>query len=98
MRLVTPDVQDPELKRTILALQVVLENISSDNMKIKEITGTTHGTADTQILFKHGLQYRPKLWFLLEGDVYVPRFGADENNIDVRSAKTAQDFRMILVI
>ena len=75
MKVSFPDVQDPELKQTIMALQVILSNISSDNMRVAEITGTTDGSANTQRLFKHGLKFRPKLWFFLEGDVYVPRFG-----------------------
>lgn len=98
MRVLLPDVQDTELRQSIEVLQIVLEKISSDNMQIKELTGTTDGSADTQRLFKHGLTFRPKLWFFLEGDVYVPRHGVDENNIDIRSAKTSEDFRVLLVL
>lgn len=98
MRVLFPDVTDPELKRVILSLQMVLENVSSDNMKIVEMTGTTNSSADTAQVLKHGLKFRPKLWFFLEGDVYIPRHGVDETNIDIRSAKTSEDFRLLLVL
>jgi hypothetical protein len=97
MKLKISDIQDPELRRVVFALQTVLSNVSSDNFNLEELTGTTDPIADTQLLLRHNLKEIPKLWFILEGDIYIPRYGISRTTIDVRSRFTSNEFRMLLV-
>jgi hypothetical protein len=70
------------------------EFVSLDNFKYREVTGTTHGTANTSLKFKHGFNAAPRLVFIVEGDVYIPFGGIGANDIDVRSTQTSQKFRL----
>lgn len=62
-----------------------------------EVSGTTHGTADTQRLFRHGKNKVPAFWLSLEGDVYIPTNGLGADNVDVRSRLTSHTFRILLI-
>ena len=97
MKLTIPDVQDAELRQVILSLQSVLSNLSSDNMKVEEIEGITSSIAGGPTILRHGLKAKPKLWFPLEGDVYIPRHGINEINFDIRSRNSSEEFRILLV-
>lgn len=97
MKLPILDVDTPEVKKLIFALQTVLSNLSSDNMKAEQLIGTTNSSADTSSEFKHSLGKAPALWFALEGDVYIPRYGMKENFVDVRSRTSSEDFRILLI-
>ena len=88
---------DPVLQRMFQALTSVFCNISKDNMRTVEVEGTTHGTADTQRKFRHGLGSVPSFWFPLEGDVYVPKDGFSENEVDIRSRLTGHSFKVLFV-
>jgi hypothetical protein len=61
------------------------------------VTGTTSATANTTSKFRHGANQVPAYWIVQEGDVFVPRNGADQNIIDVQSAKTSQPFKLLLI-
>jgi hypothetical protein len=89
--------EDPVLQRMFQALTSVFANISKDNMRVVELAGATHGTADTQRKFRHGLGSVPSFWFPLEGDVYVPKDGFNENEVDIRSRFASQGFKVLLV-
>jgi len=98
MKLTIPGIlENPELRRAVFALQTVFSNVSLDNMNAEVVVGDTDGSADTARSFRHNLGQIPELWFALEGDVYVPRFGVTEEFIDIRSAKTDESFRLILI-
>lgn len=73
------------------------EIIKLKDFKSVEVTGTTHGTADTQRLFRHGQNALPYAWFVLEGDVYIPRRGVGMNDVDVRSRLTSHEFRILFL-
>lgn len=89
--------EDVDLQKMFRALVTVLYNISLDNMKRIEITGTTNASADTSSMFRHALGSVPSLWFPLEGRVYVPRHGMNENEIDIRSTVTSEPFRIMVI-
>lgn len=91
------DIQDPEVKRLVFALQSVLSNVSSDNMRSQALEGTTNGTPDSSQEFKHNLGKAPAFWIPLEGDIYIPRYGLDREFIDVRSRNASEAFRILLV-
>jgi len=97
MRLTELTFNDPEVKKLARAVATVFVNVSKDNMKIFELTGDTHPTPDTKLLFRHGIGSVPAFWYFQEGRVYVPRFGISENEIDVRSAEVSEPFRMLIV-
>jgi len=97
MKLPILDIKDVELKKVIYALQTVLSRISSDNMKSEEIRGNTDSITDTARQFKHNLKAPPSLWFALEGDVYIPRYGIDKDFVDIRSSKSSEEFRVLLI-
>jgi hypothetical protein len=88
---------DPELKNLFRLLASVLANISSDNFRSVELTGTTHGTPDTSSKFKHDLGKIPAFWFPLEGRVYVPRNGFSDTELDLRSSEASESFRILVV-
>ena len=87
----------PEIQKLSRTLSTVLVNVSKDNMKFVEITGTSNGIADTSSTFRHAIGRVPSFWFPLEGRIYVPRHGADENEIDIRSTVASEPFRMLIV-
>lgn len=89
---------DPELQKMFRALSTVLYNVSKDNMKSVELTGTTHSTANTSSKFRHGLGAVPSLWFPLEGRIYVPRNGMSETELDIRSTVASEPFRVLVII
>lgn len=66
------------------------------DFKTKELTGTTSSSANTQALFTHNAKAVPIFWLPLEGAVYVPRYGLGPLQIDVRSTKTSEPFRILL--
>lgn len=97
MRLSELKFADPVLQRMFQALTSVFANISRDNMRVVELEGVTHGTADTQRKFRHGLGSVPSFWFPLEGDVYVPKDGFSEDEVDIRSRLTGHSFKVLFV-
>lgn len=88
---------DPELKTLFRLLASVLANISSDNFRAVELSGTTNATADTRSAFKHDLGKIPAFWFPLEGRVYVPRNGFSDTELDLRSGEASEAFRILVV-
>lgn len=88
---------EPELGRLSAILRRVLSNISIDNFTNQVVAGTTSNTADSVQKFKHSLQSAPRLWLALEGDVYIPKDGIGTGEIDVRSTKAAEPFKIILL-
>jgi len=70
--------------------------IRQSDFELQELTGTTHGTADTQMFFRHGKGKVPWLVLPIEGHVYIPRHGLTPNEIDVRSSDTSESFRILL--
>lgn len=89
--------KDNEIKDLFRAITSVVSNISSDNFRAIELTGTTNSTADTSSMFKHGLGKVPAFWFPLEGRVYVPRDGFSESEMDLRSTVASESFRVLVV-
>jgi hypothetical protein len=90
-------VNDPTLQKVLNDLRVVLVNISTDNMKIEVVEGETSATPDAQRYFKHATGSVPALCIPLEGDVYIPKNGRDEQRIDVRSRLASHKFTMLVV-
>jgi hypothetical protein len=88
---------DPVLQRMFQALTSVFANISKDNMRTVILEGTTQSVVDTQRKFRHGLGSVPSFWFPLEGDVYVPKDGFNENEVDIRSRLTDHNFKILVV-
>lgn len=97
MRFTELTFKDPEIKKLARATAAVLSNISKDNMKIVEVTGTTSGSPDSSLLFTHKCGIIPSMWFVQEGRIYIPRNGASENQIDIRSAFASEPFRLLVV-
>jgi hypothetical protein len=85
------------LDKLVKALTSVLSNVSKDNLVTTVVEGTTSGTADTSAKFRHNIGGVPSFWFPLEGDVYVPFNGIGPSEIDVRSTKTSEQFRLLVV-
>lgn len=66
------------------------------DFKTQEVTGTTHGTANTSRKFRHsGGGQVPSFWIVLEGNVYVARNGVGPQDMDVRSTNTNEQFRIL---
>jgi hypothetical protein len=93
MKLKRRDTNSLELKELTRDLQNVLSNISLDNMKVRVISGELD-TEDQ--IFNHDLGQVPELWFLIEGDVFVPFGGLEKTKITV-SPRSAGKFRLALV-
>lgn len=98
MRIREQKFENVEVTKLFAALKATLSNISVDNMQAVEVTGTTNATADTQSFFPHGLKAVPSFWLVLEGRIYIPRNGVNEEKFDIRSAETAEPFRMLAIL
>ena len=90
-------VSDPTLQKILNDLRVVLTNISADNMHVEQVEGETSSTPDAQRYFRHALGSVPKLCIALEGDIYIPKDGRDENRIDVRSRLASHKFTLLVI-
>lgn len=88
---------EPQMQALFKAITSVLVNISADNFRAIELTGTTNATANTQQKFRHNLGKNPAFWFPLEGRVYVPRHGTSESELDIRSTVASEPFRVLVV-
>jgi plasmid maintenance system antidote protein VapI len=88
---------NPEIQVLFKTFAAVLANVSSDNFRAVELTGTTNATADTASRFKHNLGKIPAFWFPLEGRVYVPRNGFSDTELDLRSTESSEAFRILVV-
>lgn len=97
MRVNPVNTGDPVVDKALMPIVSALSNISKDNFHYVEISGQTNATADTQEKFKHGLSAVPSLWLFLEGRVYVPRYGAGTDMIDIRSAYASEKFRILVI-
>ena len=97
MRLIERNYEDPELKKLARDAAASLANISKDNMKLIELTGITSATPDSSLQFMHKTGTIPSMWFFLEGRIYVPKSGASENRIDIRSAFASEPFRLLII-
>ena len=86
-----------DFNRFIEILRGVFQNIDSDNFNLVEIEGTTSGSADTQRLFKHNQNNVPQFVWTLEGDTYVPKNGRGDKDIDIRSRRTSEPFKVLLI-
>jgi len=89
--------EDVNLQKIVRAIASTFKNISVDNMRFVELTGSTNATPDTESKFRHALGMQPSLWLPLEGRVYVPRFGLSEQEIDIRSSVASEPFRIIVI-
>jgi len=87
------DTDDLELKELTRSLQNVLSNVSLDNMKARVISGELDST---DLTFNHDLGQVPSLWFLIEGDVFVPFGGLEKTKVTV-SPRTAGKFKLALI-
>lgn len=97
MRLTELNLQQPEPQKLARALATVLVNLSKDNFKIFELSGTTDSSIDTSKQFRHAIGHQPGFILFQEGRVYVPLNGISENNIDIRSAFASESFKLLLV-
>lgn len=97
MRMRDRQYSDAEVKDLFRAATAALANISSDNFRAIELTGTTNSSANTKSMFKHDLGKTPAFWFPLEGRVYVPRYGFSESEMDLRSTVASEPFRILVV-
>jgi len=93
LKLKRRDTDDLQLKELTRDLQNVLSNISLDNMKARIIQGELD--SDDQV-FNHDLGQVPSLWFLLEGDVFIPFGGLESTKITV-SPRSAGKFKLALI-
>lgn len=93
MKLTRRDTNNLELKELTRDLQNVLSNVSLDNMKTRVISGELTSADQT---FNHDLGQVPALWFLLEGDVFVPFGGLEKTKVTV-SPRSAGKFKIVLV-
>ena len=92
MKFVRRDTNILENKELTRDLQNVLSNISLDNTKHEII----EGEISSDQVFKHGLKTRPSMWLPIEGDVFIPFGGMQENQVTV-SPKTAGKFKLALI-
>ena len=86
-----------DFNRFIEILRGVLQNVDSDNFNLVEIEGTTSGSADARRLFKHNKNSVPQFVWPLEGDVYIAKEGRGDKDIDIRSRRTNESFKLLLI-
>lgn len=70
--------------------------IKQKDFRMVEVTGTTSSSANTRAAFRHGKNEVPWLAIVAEGNAYIARHGLGPNDIDVRSAATSQEFKVLL--
>lgn len=78
-------------------LQAVLTNVSSDNMKIVEVSGTTDATPNTAKRFLHNVGRKPGLVLVQEGNAYISKNGIETNAVWVASTAASQEFTLFLI-
>ena len=66
------------------------------DFETKELVGTTHGSANTQRLFRHAFNILPAFVMVQEGNIYIPKEGTGPNEIDIRSSNTNEEFKILL--
>lgn len=71
--------------------------INKNDFRTVELEGITNSSANTAQRFLHSMNQVPWAWFPLEGSVYVPKEGLGPKDIDIRSARTSEPFRILLV-
>ncbi len=86
-----------ELDRAAIKLTQILTHVNLDNMQYRVISGTTDPVANTQRLFRHGMDPRPwiGLFQTQGGGCYVRNIG--NVDIDIRSTVAGSDFTIILL-
>lgn len=75
-----------------------MDYVKQKDFRVFEVSGTTHGTANTSRLFRHAQSQVPWAVWIVEGNVYIPRNGLGPQEIDVRSVASSQAFRILLVL
>ena len=89
-----PKYESYELNNLADILKSLLIRLDIDNLKTRRVTGTTDSVANTSRLFRHGFSKRPWMVLPYTGDIYIQTIGNDD--VDIRSARTSQDFEVIV--
>lgn len=76
-------------------INTALSKIGLSNMDHQIITGTTSGTANTQLLVRHKFGRVPAFVLPITGNVYT--YGMDSDNVDIRSTQTSIAFKIAVV-
>ena len=88
---------NPDFNRFQEIFRGVFQNIDTDNFNLIEVEGVTNSSADTQKIFRHNKNSVPQLVWPLEGDIYIPKNGRGDKEVDIRSRKTSEPFKMLLI-
>jgi hypothetical protein len=87
---------DANLNSFVALLRGLFQKLDRDNFEGIMLEGTTSADPDSEKKFQHNRSKVPKLVWLLEGDVYIPKGGLGPQAVDVRSRLTNHSFKLFI--